>query len=71
MVEAGRALHDPILAEVHDAVRIRREGQYLAGSGESESPAVPHQVNLSVRLDEDMFAGGFLAHPPNDAPSPY
>ncbi len=71
MVEAWRALLDAILAEVHEAVRIRREGQGLAGSREPESPAVPHQVNLAVRLDENVFAIGFLAHPPNDAPSPY
>src|SRR5437762_754010 len=62
MVEPGRPLLHLVGAEIHRAVRIGPEGELLARPGEPKGAAIPDQVDLSVRLDEDMFAGRLPRH---------
>src|SRR5437879_5514563 len=68
MVEPRSALHDTILAEVHDAIRIRPEWKALVGPRESVLAAFPDEEDLTVRLDEHVPAAPLLGHSSQPCP---
>src|SRR5206468_6083107 len=68
MVEPRGALQHTILAEVHDAIRIRPEWKALVGSRESVLAAFPDEEDLTVRLDEHVPAVPLLGHSSKPCP---
>src|SRR5207249_926335 len=68
MVEPRGALEHTILAEVHDAIRIRPEWKALVGSRESVLAAFPDEEDLTVRLDEHVPAVPLLGHSSQPCP---
>src|SRR5437870_2363315 len=68
MVEPRGALQHTILAEVHDAVRIRPEWKALVGPRESVLAAFPDEEDLTVRLDEHVPAAPLLGHSSQPCP---
>src|SRR6267143_338139 len=70
MVEPRGALHDTILAEVHDAVRIRAEWKALLNPRETVLAAFPDEKDLPIRLDEHVPAAPFLGHSSQPCPWP-
>src|SRR5437870_7759270 len=68
MAEPRSALHDTILAEVHDAIRIRPEWKALVGPRESVLAAFPDEEDLTVRLDEHVPAAPLLGHSSQPCP---
>src|SRR5205807_4682882 len=68
MVEPRGALQHTILAEVHDAIRIRPEWKALVGPWESVLAAFPDEENLTVRLDEHVPAAPLLGHSSQPCP---
>src|SRR5206468_8236062 len=53
---------DAVLAEVHHAIRLRRKWERLADAGEPELAPIANQVDLAVRLDGGVVAGGLPTH---------
>ena len=53
---------DAVLAEVHHAIRLRRKWERLADAGEPELAPIANEVDLAVRLDEDVVAARLPTH---------
>src|SRR2546428_12221875 len=49
-------------AEVHHAVRFRGKRKFFAGPGKTQVPMVVDEIDLAVRLDEEMVAACPLTH---------
>src|SRR5437870_5723077 len=55
-------------AEVHHAVRFSEKRQFFASAGKPQVPMIADEIDLAVRLDEEMFAACPLTHATGSMP---
>src|SRR2546426_5553897 len=68
VIEARLLPQHAVGAEVHYAVRFGGKRKFFADSGEPQVPMVVDEIDLAVRLDEEMVAACPLTHATGSMP---